>query len=84
MKTYKCKAYTEISIDSNGWNFLVIFGEHINGYFIAIPNHNICIEAGCADDTFYNESKLMGSGIGEKEATDIAVAIKDSLSKKKG
>ena len=72
---YECEACVELSIDSNGWNFLVIFGKHINGYYIAIPNHNICVEAACAADTFYNEERLLAAGIGEKEAADIAEAI---------
>lgn len=73
--TYDCEETTEISVDSNGWNFLVIYGKHINGYYIAIPNHNVCCEAAEPDDTFYNEDMLLRAGIGETEAADIALAI---------
>ena len=70
---YRVKAITEISVDSN---FLVIFGRHINGGFIAIPNHGICVEASSeGGDTFYNEERLLAAGIGEQEAADIANAI---------
>ena len=70
------KSIVEISVDSNGFNFLVIFGKHINGYFIAIPNHNICVEASAAKDTFYNIERLIGvAGLNETEASDIANAI---------
>lgn len=73
---YRVKAITEISVDSNGYNFLVIFGRHINGGFIAIPNHGICVEASSeGGDTFYNEERLLAAGIGEQEAADIANAI---------
>lgn len=72
---YRVKAITEISVDSNGWNFLVIYGRHINGGFIAIPNHGICVEASSEGDTFFNEERLLAAGIGEQEAADIAAAI---------
>lgn len=74
--TYSCEALKEISIDTNGYNFLIIFGKHINGYYIAIPNHNICVEAACGDDTFYNEEKLIQGGVDEKSAEVIAKVIR--------
>lgn len=77
---YVCEACAELSIDCNGWNFLVIFGKHINGYYIAIPNHNICVEAACAADTFYNEGRLLAAGVGKKEAAEIAEIISSEFS----
>lgn len=55
---YEVSMTKELSLDWNGHNFLVIFGEHINGWFIAIPNWQICTEAGHPTDTFYNTEKL--------------------------
>lgn len=57
-KTYRADIKEELSIDYNGFNYLVIIGEHINGWFIAIPNWNVCTEAGCPIDSFYNREKL--------------------------
>lgn len=57
-KTYAVTAVKELSIDWNGYNFLVIIGKHINGWYIAIPNWNICIEASEPTDSFYNSEKL--------------------------
>lgn len=54
----KAYAREEISIDYNGFNYLVIIGEHINGWFIAIPNWNVCTEAGNPIDSYYNCEKL--------------------------
>lgn len=57
-KTYKADAKEELSIDYNGFNYLIIIGEHINGWFIAIPNWNVCTEAGNPIDNYYNSEKL--------------------------
>ena len=75
-KTYAVMAAKELSIDWDGDNFLVIIGKHINGWYIAIPNWNICIEAGEPTDNFYNSEKLskalnnvnMGSAIADAVA----------------
>lgn len=48
----------EISVDWNGYNFLTIYGYHINGWFIAIPNWGVCVEASDPEDTVYNSNKL--------------------------
>lgn len=57
-KTYEVSNAQEISIDWNGYNFLIIYGMHKNGWFIAIPNWNICTEASEPSDIFYNTQKL--------------------------
>lgn len=56
--TYEVSKTQEISVDWNGYNFLIIYGKHINGWFIAIPNWNVCAEAGQPSDDFYNTEKL--------------------------
>lgn len=48
----------EASIDWKGNNYLVLYGRHINGWFIAIPNHQISTEASAPSDTFYNMERL--------------------------
>lgn len=67
----------EISIDWNGWNFLVICGKHINGWFIAIPNWRICVEASEPEDTFYNTEKLARALNDTCMGQTIAQAIKE-------
>lgn len=57
-RIYKTEAKYEFSIDCNGFNYLVIIGKHINGWFIAIPNWNVCTESGNPIDSFYNREKL--------------------------
>lgn len=85
-KAEVCNFYTmgktyEISVDYNGWNFLMIFGEHINGWFIALPNHGVCCEAASPRDTFYNSERLTGAFKGtaleEMDAGPLAEMIRD-------
>lgn len=77
--TYKVTETHEFSVDCGGFNFLIIYGKHINGWFIAIPNWNVCVEACEPTDYFYNAEKLAGSGqIDIPEAPDaLAKAIKE-------
>lgn len=80
----KIKDYTEDStiifehdIQFNGCSYLVIYGKHINGCFIAIPNWNICAEAG--DSVSYNTEKLESCGLDSETALTIAQHIKETL-----
>lgn len=57
-RTYIADVKEELSIDYNGFNYLVIIGKHINGWFIAIPNRNVCTEAGNPIDSYCNREKL--------------------------
>lgn len=74
-RTYIATAKEELSIDWNGHNFLVIIGKHINGWYIAIPNWNVCTEAGNPIDGFYNREKL-ASALNDANA---GVAIADAI-----
>lgn len=71
----------EISVNYNGWNFLMIFGEHINGWFIAILNHGVCCEAANPRDTFYNSERLSqafaGTALEQMDAAPLAQMIRD-------
>lgn len=49
----------EKSISIAGYDFLCIFGVHINGGYLAIPNWNICIElSDNASDFAYNSDQI--------------------------
>lgn len=74
---YEVSQTHEISVDWNGYNFLIIYGKHINGWYIAIPNWEACTEAGEPQDVFYNIEKL-SRVIKIKNAPEaIAKAVKE-------
>lgn len=45
-------------VDIGGYSFHLIYGRHSHGYYIAIPNWGICVEAAEPDDVFYNSENL--------------------------
>lgn len=45
-------------VSAGGWGFYICYGEHGHGYFIAIPNFGICVEAAEYDNVFYNAENL--------------------------
>ena len=76
----------EINIDAGGYSFLCIFGEHINGGFLAIPNWNICVELSENKNDFeYNVSQIYIAISDIKEFngydTEIANALADEIRK---
>ena len=80
--TSNTKVLFEHDIQFNGYSYLVIYGKHINGGFIAIPNWNICTEAG--DSILYNTEKLTACGLDEQTALTIATHINNELKKVEG
>ncbi len=78
--TANVKIFFEHSLEINGCTYLVIFGRHINGGFIAIPNWNICCEASrYEDDTNHNYIHLVEAGLEKNVAKAIAKYINDVL-----
>ena len=75
--TYEATNVHEFSVDWNGFNFLVVYGEHINGWFIAIPNWNKCTEAGEPSNVDYNATKIAQTHIHDIAPTYLAQAIKE-------
>ncbi|MBD5585529.1 MAG: hypothetical protein HDQ88_10635 [Clostridia bacterium] len=75
-KQYKATALFEVSFNANGSNFLVVYGQHINGYYCCIPNWKIGCEMAEPADTFYNYEKLCGAGLNKNDAKAIAEMIK--------
>lgn len=65
----------EISVDYDGFNYLVIFGHHINGGFISVINHGICCEASSPDSIGYNMERLIRAGMKKEHAQEIATSI---------
>lgn len=76
---YPVKAQLEISVDVGGNNYLVIYGNHINGGFCCIPNWNIACEMSDPSDTFFNAEALMRCKMSKNLAKAIAAAIRDAV-----
>ena len=67
----------DLSIDWNGWNFLTVFGKDPDGWFLAIPNWETCVEIAPPDNIKYNSEKI-GKALGKPEAGSvIAEEIKE-------
>lgn len=75
--TYEVSNTHEISVDWNGFNFLIIYGKHINGWFIAIPNWEVCVEASDPTDAFYNSEKFAKALNMANASVELAKAIKE-------
>lgn len=73
---YQASDVHEISVDFNGNNYLVIYGRHINGWFIAIPNWDVCVEAAPPEDVFYNSERIAHSLKRKTAAKELAAVIK--------
>lgn len=69
----------EHDVQFNGCSYLIVFGRHINGGFVAIPNWNISAELSADGSVLYNTEKLEESGLDPATALTIAQHIKDTL-----
>ena len=81
--TYEVSQTSEISVDWNGYNFLVIYGKHVNGWFIAIPNWEISVESAFPGDLFYNTEKISKVISIDGAAGALAMAIKEHFERNK-
>lgn len=77
-----CSDTREISIAYEGRSFLTIYGRHINGWFLCIPDWNISCKLGNPADgagTGYNVCSLAEAfkkiGWNHNDSTNIARAI---------
>ena len=75
--TYEVSKTHEISVDIEDLNFLIIYGKHINGWFIAIPNWNVCVETSAPTSDFYNAAQLGDVLNSENVGKHLALAIKE-------
>lgn len=75
--TYPVEALFEFSVDTDGLNFLVIYGKHINGGFCCIPNWQISCEMSEPSDTFFNAEALQRAGLSGHCAKAISQAIRE-------
>ena len=81
LNIYDVTDVKEFSIDIGDFNYLVIYGWHINGYFCAIPTRNRICEIGNPDEVEYNKRNIfMECGVNPDVATAIAEAIREVCS----
>lgn len=59
LRMYPCY---EFPMEYEGFSYLVIFGKHINGWFISLPMQNISCEASNPLDATCNRSNLIEKG----------------------
>lgn len=55
---FEATASNELSIDYNGYNYLVIYGTHVNGGWFAIINHGVSGNLASFDDVYYNGDQI--------------------------
>lgn len=67
----------EFSVDWNGHMFLIIYGQHKNGWFIAIPNWNVCVESAEPENDSHNMVVLARAHFHDEAPMYLARAIKE-------
>ena len=72
----------EISVNWNGYNFIVIYGTYFEGraaqrWFVVVPNWIIGMEIAEPSERFYNASKLSEAFKDSNKGNAIAMAIKE-------
>ena len=73
LRMYPCY---EFPLDYEGFSYLVIFGKHVNGWFISLPKNNVSCEAADPLDVAYNRSSLVEQG---KLEGDFALLIAEMI-----
>lgn len=74
---YEVGRVIEFSVDIGDFNYLVIYGKHVNGGFCAVPNHGWGCEMSAPDRIAYNSTKLTTCGAEYGVAKTIAEAIRE-------
>lgn len=78
--TENVRIHFEHNIEFDGMTYLVIFGTHVNGGFICVPNHGWCCEASdFANSTGYNTGKLVEAGASNGAAKAISEYIEKQI-----
>mgnify|MGYP006974439479 CR=1 FL=1 len=76
--TSNCRIYLEHNIAFDGYTYLLIYGHHINGAFISIPNWKIACEAtDIPHNTRYNAEKMRSAGLD----ADVSQALAEYIDK---
>jgi hypothetical protein len=78
VNSFPVEAPEAYSVDINGWNFTLIYGQRNGNGFIAIPDWGVCSEAADPHDVFYNTEtfKACKNEIVSNNAREFAQAVK--------
>lgn len=72
----KCFVYFEHCIAIEGSTYLLMFGHHINGGWICVPDHSWGCEASDKpNEVIYNEERMIEAGVPENVALEMAKHI---------
>lgn len=83
-RVYEVRCVCEIGVKIDGFEYLVIFGEHLSGWFVSIPCVHMCCNIGNPLDFRYNTLKIvnaLGSCKWKRESHEIATAIAEHYKK---
>ncbi len=83
-QVFEAETLFEASIQVGGKSYLVIYGRHINGYYIALPQERIAAELTEPENTAYNAGKLTEAGLDKQVARAIASLLKDTIDYRQG
>lgn len=68
------------SLDWKGWAFFVIYGKNRDGWFMAMPNWEICLKIACPENIDYNAKKIESALKIEGSGMILAESIKEKCS----
>ncbi|MDR2833178.1 MAG: ribosome biogenesis regulatory protein homolog [Streptococcaceae bacterium] len=57
-RSYDVTAINEISVSMRGFSFTCIYGQHVNGYYLAIPNWEWSCELAVLTDVLWNSESI--------------------------
>ncbi len=67
----------EATLEISGLSYHLLFGRHINGWFICIPNWKIGAELAHPSDFFWNRESILRTGSRKDDALYIAAALSE-------
>lgn len=77
IKDYGVVGAHEVNVIWNGWSFTTIYGKHVGGWFIALPDWNVCVVSSDPSDFYYNRHKLSDAFNDIDKGEVVAKAIKE-------
>ena len=77
--TGECKIYFAHKVKIGQNAYFIIFGRHVNGYFVALPEWGIACNVEYGANLYCEPGNLIAVGVQEDEAKAIAGYISDWL-----
>lgn len=72
----------ETILNEDGYSYHLIYGKHLYGYYLVIPDWNIGCEMSHYNDVFWNKESLIKAGLSVKKASIISVRLKEMIERK--